>query len=178
VKVLVSGDLDEFRIQDLIRAGAPIDGFGVGGNLGVGLGSIESGTVGGVIGAVYKLAWYGGDRDEASGARIKLAGGGDKSTWPGQKQTYRVEEFDHDVIALQGEPTPAASRPLLETVIAGGHLASEAPSVRVAHDRAMSSLAALPQYLRELEPSETYPVAMSAGLQAMRADVIADFEVR
>jgi hypothetical protein len=144
----------------------------------VGLGSIESGTVGGVIGAVYKLAWYGGDRDEAAGARIKLAGGGDKSTWPGQKQSYRVGDFDHDVIALQGELPPAGARPLLETVISAGHLESEAASVRVAHERAMSTLTDLPDFLRELEPSDAYRVEMSAGLQAMRADVIADYEVR
>src|SRR5215203_620904 len=35
-KVLVSGDIDEFRIAHLLRAGAPIAGFGVGGNLVVG----------------------------------------------------------------------------------------------------------------------------------------------
>ena len=29
-RILVSGDLDEYRIQALVRAGAPIDGFGVG----------------------------------------------------------------------------------------------------------------------------------------------------
>ena len=178
VKVLVSGDLDEFRIQDLIRAGAPIDGFGVGGNLGVGLGSVETGTVGGVIGAVYKLAWYGGDRDEASGARIKLAGGGDKSTWPGQKQTYRVGHFDRDIIALEGEPVPAGVRSLLETIVARGHLVTEAAPVRVARDRAMASLGELPDALRDLAPTVTYPVEMSAGLQAMRAEVIADYEIR
>ena len=67
-KVLVSGDIDEFRIADLLRAGAPIAGFGVGGNLAVGLGTVASGTVGGVLGAVYKLVWYEGVGDPA---RIK-----------------------------------------------------------------------------------------------------------
>ena len=70
-EVLVSGDIDEFRIADLLQAGAPIAGFGVGGNLAVGLGTVASGTVGGVLGAVYKLVWYEGAGDPA---RIKLAG--------------------------------------------------------------------------------------------------------
>ena len=61
-EVLVSGDIDEFRIADLLQAGAPIAGFGVGGNLAVGLGTVASGTVGGVLGAVYKLVWYEGAR--------------------------------------------------------------------------------------------------------------------
>ena len=64
-KVLVGGDIDEFRIADLLRAGAPIAGFGVGGNLAVGLGTVASGTVGGVLGAVYKLVWYEGVGDPA-----------------------------------------------------------------------------------------------------------------
>ena len=178
VKVLVSGDLEEFRIRDLVQSGAPIDGYGVGGNLGVGLGNLETGTLGGVIGAVYKLAWYGGDNDESSGARIKLAGGGDKSTWPGQKRSYRVGDFDHDVIALEGETPPADGRPLLQTIVSDGLLVTEAAPVSAARDRAMASLAALPAYLRDLVPTETYSVEMSAGLRALRADVIAEYERR
>ena len=178
VKVLVSGDLEEFRIRELVRSGAPIDGYGVGGNLGVGLGSLETGTLGGVIGAVYKLAWYGGDSDEASGARIKLAGGGDKSTWPGRKRTFRFGDFDHDLIALDGEHPPAAARPLLQTIVSDGMLVTEAAPVRAAHERAMQSLAALPHYLRDLQPDRQYPVEWSTDLQTLRAEVIADFEPR
>lgn len=173
VKVLVSGDMDEFRIRDLVAAGSPIDGFGVGGNLGVGLGAIESGTVGGVIGAVYKLAWYGGDNDEGASARIKLAGGGDKATWPGQKVPYRVGGFDHDVIALEGEPAPANSRSLMETVIRDGHLVKDAQSIKEARERAMASLASLPPALRELSVTEPYSVRMSDGVRALREATIA-----
>lgn len=178
VKVLVSGDLDEFRIGELEAAGAPIDGYGVGGNLGVGLGSIESGTVGGVIGAVYKLAWYGGDSDDVAAARIKLAGGGDKSTWPGQKVVYRVGDFDHDVIALQNETPPADSRPLLQTIVSDGFLVTDASSVQDARARAIESLAALPDSLRELTITEPYSVEMSEGIQQLRQQVIADHERR
>ena len=97
-KVLVSGDIDEFRIADLLQAGAPIAGFGVGGNLAVGLGTVASGTVGGVLGAVYKLVWYEGVGDPA---RIKLAG--EKSTWPGRKLVYRIG-------AVRGRRHPARRR--------------------------------------------------------------------
>lgn len=178
VKVLVSGDLDEYRIHDLEEAGAPIDGYGVGGNLGVGLGSVESGTVGGVIGAVYKLAWYGSDSDDVAGARMKLAGGGDKSTWPGQKVVYRVGDFNHDVIALQDDVPPAHGRPLLQTIISNGHLVTDASSVRDARARAMANLAALPPALRELRVERAYDVRMSDGQQALRQAVIADYERR
>ncbi|MGC4108297.1 MAG: nicotinate phosphoribosyltransferase [Thermomicrobiales bacterium] len=176
VKVLVSGDMDEYAIRDLVQAGAPVDGFGVGGNLGVGLGTIASGTVGGVIGAVYKLAWYGGDADEAGSARIKLAGGGDKSTWPGQKVVWRVDDFDHDVIGLEDETTPVGGRALLEPIVQDGLLLREPDAVKAIKARATASLAALPERLRALqvEAADQYPVAMTPGLQALRNGMIHD----
>ncbi|HYJ13227.1 MAG TPA: hypothetical protein VEW66_06530, partial [Thermomicrobiales bacterium] len=76
------------------------------------------------------------------------------------------------------EPVPAGVRSLLETIVARGHLVTEAAPVRVARDRAMASLGELPDTLRDLAPTVTYPVEMSAGLQAMRAEVIADYEIR
>ena len=173
VKVLVSGDIDEYKIETMVSAGAPVDGFGVGGNLGVGLGTVESGTVGGVIGAVYKLAWYGGDGDEAESARIKLAGGGDKSTWPGKKTPYRVGAFDHDLIALDGEAPPANSRPLMTTIVENGHLVAEVPSIKEAKSRALASLESLPERLRALTVDEPYDVRMSDAVQHVRATTIA-----
>lgn len=173
VRVLASGDIDEYKIERFVRNGAPIAGYGVGGNLGVGLGTIESGTVGGVIGAVYKLAWYDGDENEGASPRIKLAGGGDKSTWPGQKVAYRIGEFDHDVVELQGEPAPLDSRPLLHSIIQRGHLVAEVPSIKEARARAEQSLATLPDRLRALTVTEPYEVRMSKAVQSLRADTIA-----
>src|SRR5918994_1174650 len=124
-KVLVSGDIDEFRIADLLQAGAPIAGFGVGGNLAVGLGTVSSGTVGGVLGAVYKLVWYEGVSDPA---RIKLAG--EKSTWPGRKLVYRIGEFEEDVIQLDDEPAPDNGTSLLQPAIRDGEIAADLLSVQ------------------------------------------------
>jgi len=173
VRVLVSGDIDEYKIERFLADGAPIDGFGVGGNLGVGLGTVESGTVGGVIGAVYKLAWYGGDGDEGASARIKLAGGGGKSTWPGQKVACRVGEFDHDVIGLEEEPAPGNSRRLLQPVVEGGHLIADVPSMKEARARAECSLASLPERLRALTVAQPYEVRMTDAVQRLREDTIA-----
>jgi nicotinate phosphoribosyltransferase len=177
VRVLVSGDLDEWKVQAFVDAGAPIDGFGVGGNLGVGLGSIESGTIGGVIGAVYKLASYGDDANEAATARIKLAGGGDKSTWPGRKVPYRIGSFDHDVVALAEEAPPIGGRALLQPLVQDGHLINEAPSIGEARERALASLAALPERLHALAVSreDRYEVEMSAALRDLRERTIAGF---
>lgn len=173
VRVLASGDIDEYKIERFVRDGAPIAGYGVGGNLGVGLGTVESGTVGGVIGAVYKLAWYGGDENEGAAPRIKLAGGGDKSTWPGQKAAYRVGAFDHDLITLEGEPAPLTGRRLLQPVIDNGRLVADVPSIQEARERAQASLAALPDWLRDLTVTEPYEVRMSAAVRSLRAETIA-----
>lgn len=178
VRVLVSGDIDEFVIERLVRNRAPVDGFGVGGNLGVGLGSVASGTVGGVIGAVYKLAWYGGDADEGASARIKLAGGGDKGTWPGRKVPYRVGAFDHDVMALEDEPPPANGRRLLQPAISGGHLIAEIPSLEQVRTRAQASLDSLPERLRALTVTQQYEVHMSGALKALRKETIAKLAKR
>ena len=174
VQVLVSGDIDEYRISEILSAGAPVDGFGVGGNLGVGLGTVESGTVGGVIGAVYKLVWF--DSDEQTPSRIKLAGG--KSTWPGRKQVYRIGEVERDIIQVDTEAAPEGGRPLLQPIVERGTRVFPEESVQEIRERAMASLGSLPQALRELTPDEQYPVQMSDGLLSLRESTIAHYEAQ
>jgi nicotinate phosphoribosyltransferase len=163
VKVLVSGDIDEYRIQRLMIAGAPIDGFGVGGNLGVGLGTAESGTVGGVIGAVYKLAWY--DDGPESGSRMKIAGG--KTTMPGRKLPWRIGDFEHDVVQLEDEAAQPQGRKLLTPVIVNGEVVHQTPSLAAIRDRAMTALHELPESLKALNADAAYPLVRSARLQQL-----------
>jgi nicotinate phosphoribosyltransferase len=174
VKVLVSGDIDEYRITEILGAGAPVDGFGVGGNLGVGLGTVASGTVGGVIGAVYKLVWFDSDADQPS--RIKLAGG--KSTWPGRKQVYRMDGFARDIIQLDSEAAPEGGRPLLHPIVVEGKRVMPEESVHEIRKRALASLDALPGNLCELTPESPYRVEMSDALLALREETIAHYEAQ
>jgi nicotinate phosphoribosyltransferase len=163
VKVLVSGDLDEMRIAELVAAGAPVDGFGVGGNLAVGLGAIGSGIAGGTLGAVYKLVWYEEGDDPA---RIKLAGG--KSTWPGIKQVYRIGDFREDRIQLVDEPPPDDGAPLLQMVMRDGESLLPAASLAAIQERAMAAFAALPPRYRALTHPAPYPVHRSERLMTLR----------
>ena len=165
-KVLVSGDLDEFRIANLLEAGAPVDGFGVGGNLDVGLGSVASGTVGGTLGAVYKLTWYAGEGEQA---RIKLAG--EKSTWPGRKLVYRIGDYAEDVIQLDDEPAPPDGIPLLEPFIRDGQLVDDLPPLAMTRAAAATNLQALPERYRALRDPAPYPVRRGPGLLALRERV-------
>lgn len=170
VQVLVSGDIDEYRVEELLASGAPIDGFGVGGNLGVGLGSVESGTVGGVIGAVYKLSWI---EDEAgANARMKIAG--TKSTWPGRKAVYRVGDFEHDIVMLDDEPAPEGGRSLLQNWIQGGELTAPQPSLNQIQQRALENLHSLPAELKSLTATEEYEVRFSERIQQLRSEIEGD----
>lgn len=171
VKVLVSGDMDEYKIESLLTADAPIDGFGIGGNLGVGLGTIESGAVGGVIGAIYKLAWY--EDDSATPARIKLAGG--KSTWPGRKVPYRIGDYERDMIALDSEPAPTHARTLITPWVLDGQVVRQTPDLKAIRDTALGNLDALPDRLKALTPEKPYTVDWSQGMQDLRDETIRTF---
>jgi nicotinate phosphoribosyltransferase len=162
-RVVVSGDIDEFRIAQLLEAGAPIAGFGVGGNLAVGLGSVASGTVGGVLGAVYKLVWYEEGDDPA---RIKLAG--EKSTWPGRKQVYRLGVFQEDIIQREDEPAPENSAPLLQPAVRAGAIVADLPPLRELQRRAVANVQALPHRHRVLRDPAPYPLRRSMGIHALR----------
>ena len=65
VRILASGDLDEFADRRLLEEGAEIDAFGVGTALGAGAATSAQGIPGGALGGVYKEAWYV-DEDGAS----------------------------------------------------------------------------------------------------------------
>ena len=119
VRILASGDLDEFAIADLLAAGAEIDSFGVGTSLGVGAGSVEHGVSGGALGGVYKEVFY---VDEDGGAHPKLKLAGAKTTWPGRKEIYRHPEWHEDVIQLEDEPAPEG----LHTAAASGDAPGDA----------------------------------------------------
>lgn len=122
-KVLASNDLNEFRIAELLAGGAPLDGFGVGGNLDVGLGTVRRHGRRHARGGLQAGLVRGRGRPGAD------QGAGDKSTWPGRKQVARIGAFAEDVIQLEDEPLPAGGEPLLHPVMVDGEQVTPAPDV-------------------------------------------------
>ncbi len=110
VKILVSGSLDEFRLKELLDAGAEIDLFAVGTRMGV---SADAPY----FDIVYKLVEYDGR------PVLKLSSG--KKTWVGKKQVFRYYDQNgrmaEDLLALEGEDH-AGGEPLLDVVISEGSL--------------------------------------------------------
>jgi nicotinate phosphoribosyltransferase len=166
VRILASGDLDEWKITDLLKAGAAIDSFGVGTALGSGAGSVERNIEGGSLGTVYKEVWY---IDEAGTEYPKLKIAGEKSTWPGKKEIYRHPEWQEDLIQLSHEPRPDGYHRLLKPVMRNGEVISGSlPPLSEIRELAQQNLAQLPPQYRALTIEQPYPVRFSDNLQSLR----------
>ena len=165
-RILASGDLDEWKITELLEAGACIDAFGVGTALGYGAGSPELGIPGGALGAVYKEVWYV-DETGTEYPKVKIAG--PKSTWPGKKEIYRHPQWEEDIIQLAHEPRPDNYQRLLRPVMRNGEMIpGSLPPLSEIRELAQQNLHALPIKYRVLSVEQPYPVHFSEGLQALR----------
>jgi nicotinate phosphoribosyltransferase len=166
VRIFVSSSLDEYRIDALLSAGAPIDGFGVGTAMSV---SADAPS----LDIVYKLAEYSGH------GRTKLSH--DKPILPGRKQLFRHDENGEaieDVIAKADEHLDG--RPLLTPVMRNGRrVAPSADALDNARERAARELARLPARVRSLEAADPpYSVRVSAALERHHAEVRAGVAAR
>jgi nicotinate phosphoribosyltransferase len=158
--IVASGDLDEERVDELTRAGAPIDLYGVGTEL---ITSRDAPALGGV----YKLVAL--DRDGEHRPVRKLSPG--KATYPDAKQVYRARDeggvFASDTLALATEQLPG--EPLLEPVLREGRLIKELPSLASIRDRARAQRESLPREVRRLHDPASYPVSVSTELDRLLA---------
>ncbi len=97
-RIVVSGDLDEYRIERLVEAGAPIDLWGVGTRLAT---AYDQPALDGV----YKLTAV--ERPEGLRGVLKLSDTMEKSTTPGKLQVLRLgglTSFEADVIIDELRP--------------------------------------------------------------------------
>ncbi len=151
-KIMVSGDLDEYRIRELVNAGAPIDSFGVGTQLATSADAPH-------MGATYKMV----ELEICGIKRFTAKYSDDKASLPGAKQVFR--DVARDVIARSGECGKGEA--LLRPIILGGRLVEPLPTLAQARDRAAQSIAILPPALRELEVAESWPVIQSRELREL-----------
>jgi len=157
VIIFASGDLDEFALRDMLAAGAPVDGFGVGTRM-------DTSSDLPYLDCAYKLQEYAGR------ARRKRSEG--KATWPGRKQVYRHRDADgrmaRDVVTLESDPQPG--EPLLVPVMRGGRRLTPAPALADIRSHAAANLSRLPEPLRRLETFD-YPVELAPALHELAAAV-------
>ena len=156
-RIAASGDLHETRIASLVAAGAPIDLWGVGTDLGT---SRDSPVVNGV----YKLVAH----QRGDGWRGVWKHSPDKSTIPGPKQVFRRYEDGimlDDVIAAADEELDG--EPLLVPAMRDGEPLRRESLAQI-RERSAAQLAALPERLRGQTTHkgvEPYPVSYSDRLR-------------
>lgn len=165
VKIFASGELDEDRIENLLRDGAHIDAFGVGTALST---SSDSPN----IGVIYKLV----EVDLGDTVRSAAKFSQEKSTYPGRKQVFRFAgkdgKFSGDVIGLDAESFPG-SEPLLVPVMHAGRRITPADrdplaTLRTPQSHHFADRERLPERMRALGVARPpFPVRYSERLEEL-----------
>jgi nicotinate phosphoribosyltransferase len=159
VKILASGDLDEYAIEGLLKSGAKIDAFGVGTRMST---SYDRPYVD----VVYKLA--GKMERGVFVPAMKLSKG--KITLPGKKQIFRKRDSEgtyvKDVIGLENEKVNGT--PLLVKVMEKGRINYDVPKLEETRRVTLQNLSQLPDKYKKLAGAALYPVELSAALRKIR----------
>jgi len=155
VQIFASGNLDEYLLRDLIEAGAPIDGFGVGTRL-------DTSSDAPYLDCAYKLQEYGGRP-----CRKRSEG---KTSWPGQKQVYRTFDsaghIEGDVLTVHGDRQEG--EPLLCPVMRGGKRLNGPVPLSASREHATCQLRSLPERLRSLgQARKPFKIKISDALQSL-----------
>lgn len=154
-KIFATNDLDEHRVAELVKAGAPFDAFGIGTALAT---SSDSPS----LSAVYKMVEV--TRRGVLEYTAKFSD--EKSTLPGAKQIYRLK--DHDLLALQAECSDDfGSSPLLRPILIAGDRIERLPEILATRAYAQRSLQELPRELHSLTKRTEYPVKLSTTLRGL-----------
>ncbi|HEY9246035.1 MAG TPA: nicotinate phosphoribosyltransferase, partial [Candidatus Methanoperedens sp.] len=165
VKIVASGDLNEWKIDELITKGARIDIFGVGTEL-------ITGRPAPALDGIYKLS------DVVEQGRhipkMKLSEETVKATLPGKKRVWRLYEnglFLKDIISLDDESIGSATS-LLEQLVRKGKIICARPSLEEIKSKAALAFSKLPDKYKKLDGAPVYPVEFSSGLVRLRETIV------
>ena len=158
VKILASGNLDEYALQALVQQNAPIDSFALGTK-------VATSADFPYLDCAYKLQEYGGRP-----CRKRSEG---KATWPGRKQVYRRYDGEgriaEDTVTVI-EDCPEGV-PLLQPVMRQGRRVAEGMPLASIRATAARELACLPTALQQIEEGKSVPVTISDKLEALADSV-------
>ncbi|MDO8433704.1 MAG: nicotinate phosphoribosyltransferase [Candidatus Binatus sp.] len=166
IAIVASGDLDEYKIAELVDSRAPIDAFGVGTSLAVSDDAPAADFV-------YKLVEYAGH------ARLKMSQ--NKASTPGRKQLFRahsatgaiyadmvgIADESITTVAREFRPAPAKTVALLETIVERGRRVMPRPTIDEARERLMNGLTALDARHKTLQRPAEFSVRQTAALNAL-----------
>lgn len=165
-KIMATGDLNEYKILELVAADVPIDVFGVGTDLATSADNPK-------LGAIYKLV----EIEEDGKKRYTAKYSPEKNTMPGAKQIFRFA--DRDVIGLSTECLGCCNdraEALLRPVILGGEFVACPSTIGDARAHRERCLQALPSKALSLFPVEdAWPVHYSRDLLSLACRVRKEF---
>ncbi|MCP2620808.1 nicotinate phosphoribosyltransferase [Candidatus Aminicenantes bacterium AC-334-E05] len=155
VKIMASGNLNEYKIEELVKNKAPIDSFGVGTEL------VTSYDLP-AVDLIYKLVQV--ERNNSIRYIAKFSP--NKETLPGKKQVFRFLDengkYCYDLIELKENSEEKKNAiPLLEKIIERGELVKSLPSLDQIQKNTFNNLESLPNKYKKFENPEKYPVKVS-----------------
>jgi len=165
VKIVVSNMLDEYRIDELVRKGAPIDIYGVGTNLVVGKPEAA-------LDGVYKLISIDGH------PKMKISNDPEKVLLPGIKNIIRYydeeQHFKKDLVVLEEKLKAVQDNEeiLLKPVMKyGKRIHTRKPIYSVA-EYAKSRIDKLPDAIKDLYKPIKYNVSVCNAVLDLRNQII------
>ena len=160
VRITLAGNLDEYKIDKMVKAGVPANTFIV-------ATEAQTSSDDPKLEAVYKLSEL--IKDGKSDYKMKLSPG--KVSLPGRKQVFRIFEsgfFKKDVIGLEGEHL---GKLLLVPMIKNGKLVYHLPHVTKIRSNVEAQLKQLPPRFKEVNKEYGYPVEISAMLKHLTQEI-------
>ena len=155
VKIMASGNLDEYQIETLLNRGAQIDFYAVGTRMGV---SADAPY----LDIAYKLVEYEGR------PILKLSTG--KKTWIGKKQVYRFYgadgKMDFDRVCLL-DSERQEGEPMMELVMERGQRVRAPESLLEIRARFLEEWRKLPEKSKSIHPEQVYPVEVCESLKEL-----------
>ena len=175
-KIMASGDLNEYSIQDLVKKAAPIDFFGVGTELST---SRDDPAMSGVYKLVAMRIHTASEEysklhtPDRTMLLYKLKASPGKKSYPGPKQIQRIiknKKIVRDIVVLEDEKGASSSLgiPLLRKVFDNGRLLHDLPSTEEIRRYCFEQVELLPTQFKDLDyvPRE-YPVMYSDKLRSI-----------
>ncbi len=152
--IVGSGDLNEYKIMELIDNDAPFDSFGVGTEL---ITSKDDPAMSGV----YKLMEIIEDDKRILKSKFST----NKQTYPGKKEIYRIQKdglFEKDIVSHYNEVYDG--KKLLKTIFDKGKLVYKSPSLEVMREKSLKSLKNLSKSVKKLFNADKYRVEITKKL--------------
>lgn len=151
--IFASGDLDELEIDRLKKAGACIDGYGIGTKL----------VTGTPVNGVYKLVEINGIPTMKKSSH--------KVTYPGRKQVFRTydnSQIVRDRLALATESPQNNEEPILQLIMQQGERLYSPRNLDSIQKRTRNSVLSLPQATRRIENPTSVKVEISEKVRSKK----------